>query len=1154
MEIKIETDDKLTSVVCKDEYDVQENSDISSRVFKEEPVSEEDEPQNSRVTVKFEILKVVPEEEYNQSTSNSRTVCSYCRKEFTLKRALNSHIKDIHPGCPINYKGGFVACEICGKIADSAVDLSSHAEIHSLGKKTNEEKLQSKQIRMGKKLLYSVQALKNALEAVRNGVNVKKASRDFCVPASTLRDKLSGRTQECKFEAKGVLSAEEEENVIKRAEMGYPVTKDELKDSVAIFMKLEKRRNPFKKNRPGRVWMKAFLRRNPNVAKRTPQKLKKIRAQVTQEDVEGWFSKVQTDLENCGLSDIPASRVFNCDETSFFLCPHLDEVVGNEQKTVTTLFIGSAAGAMLPPMLVLPYERIPWEVTQSIPADWSVGRTGSGSMKSDAFYEYVVNDFYPWLIENKIEFPVILYVDGHNSHLTLPLSDFCSNNQIEVVRIFPNATHVLQPLDVGYFSAIKEAWRTKRNAWTNEFPNSNFEVKHLAPLLEETMRCLNPEKILPNSFERSGLYPFNPEAIDKSKFVSEAWNSEINVSSAISCPNENTHELALKCSVLTAIRNRVPVPVLHQFEEFNGCLWQGPPEYKDLFLAWCHFMDVLELVAPCVSEDGNNGEVCDQFSPGSFDLSEAPNQRKRDEICEENMLEAIKAVLERGNKPNRVAKDYNLCRKTLEYRLKKVREQIETTGTQNITSQMGLKHAGNNNKLAVRQVFTSQQEACLAEYLMKYSRLSLGFTRKALMILAYEWATFMGISLPESWQENKQAGKKWMHGFLERNKNLTIMVQENTSRTRSLAFNNDNVVMFQENLDELMRQYSFPPDRIWNLVTTGIRPFEKVNIVGVASASGATIPPVYIFHGQRLNKKYMIGAPSGSIGFCNDSALLDAQRFLETLHHFKTFAKPSNAKPVLLIMDSHTSHTSVETIKLCRDLGIYLLTFPPHTSYNIQPLDVSVYKSFKTLCRDAFDTFMTNRNGEKITTLNIVRLSARPLVKSFSKSNIQAGFRKTGVHPVNHFPLRKMIMELDVEYRTEQSDPESEELSLVPQTEEELNTSSSSFEIEDSNSPPLQTEQELNTLPAASNFLWNPIPNPIPIGEPLNLSLSMPRPYSGRLKRKSSAIVQELPLDFSKTSKNLRYNKKLRFAGLEMYRRLPKPLQLKQKELVDNGQ
>lgn len=49
--------------------------------------------------------------------------------------------------------------------------------------------------------------------------------------------------------------------------------------------------------------------------------------------------------------------------------------------------------------------------------------------------------FHPWLTNKNIEKP---------TDLTLNLSNFRSDNGIEVIALNPNSTHILQPMDLAH--------------------------------------------------------------------------------------------------------------------------------------------------------------------------------------------------------------------------------------------------------------------------------------------------------------------------------------------------------------------------------------------------------------------------------------------------------------------------------------------------------------------------------------------------------------------------------------------------------------------------------------------------------------------------------------------------------------------------------
>ena len=56
--------------------------------------------------------------------------------------------------------------------------------------------------------------------------------------------------------------------------------------------------------------------------------------------------------------------------------------------------------------------------------------------------------------------PVLLFLDGHHSHLGINLIQKAKSLGIYLLCLPPNTTHVLQPLDVGVFGPIKASWRS----------------------------------------------------------------------------------------------------------------------------------------------------------------------------------------------------------------------------------------------------------------------------------------------------------------------------------------------------------------------------------------------------------------------------------------------------------------------------------------------------------------------------------------------------------------------------------------------------------------------------------------------------------------------------------------------------------------------
>lgn len=107
--------------------------------------------------------------------------------------------------------------------------------------------------------------------------------------------------------------------------------------------------------------------------------------------------------------------------------------VGEDEKdNLTVLLTANADGQVAPPMILFNYSRVPTPITLSIPSSWEIENSDSDWMYSATFYEYIAIIFVAWLDNEKIKRPI--FIDGHKSHRTLHLSNFCMKNWLLFFR------------------------------------------------------------------------------------------------------------------------------------------------------------------------------------------------------------------------------------------------------------------------------------------------------------------------------------------------------------------------------------------------------------------------------------------------------------------------------------------------------------------------------------------------------------------------------------------------------------------------------------------------------------------------------------------------------------------------------------------------
>ena len=175
-----------------------------------------------------------------------------------------------------------------------------------------------------------------------------------------------------------------------------------------------------------------------------------------------------------------------------------------------------------------------------------------------------------------------------------------------------------------------------------------------------------------------------------------------------------------------------------------------------------------------------------------------------------------------------------------------------------------------------------------------------------------------------------------------------------------------------------------------------------ITIVTCCNAVGIYVPPMMIF--KRKNKKLLLTdyAPPETLNKVTENRWIDATSFMVYLQHFVKFIQPSKSYPVLIIMDGHKTHTkNLDSINFARDSGLILLSLPPHTSHQLQPLDRTFFKPLKSTFNAACQSLMRSYLGRCITVENFGEPFKTAYLKSATLENAINGFKCTGIHPYN---------------------------------------------------------------------------------------------------------------------------------------------------------
>ena len=174
----------------------------------------------------------------------------------------------------------------------------------------------------------------------------------------------------------------------------------------------------------------------------------------------------------------------------------------------------------------------------------------------------------------------------------------------------------------------------------------------------------------------------------------------------------------------------------------------------------------------------------------------------------------------------------------------------------------------------------------------------------------------------------------------------------------------------------------------------------QITVLACASAAGCVVPPMVIFEGKRLNPEWTKGEVPDTLYGMSDKGWTDMELFKEWMTSiFLPHIPP--ARPVLLLIDGHSSHYEPNTIRLAANEEVIILCIPPHTTHVSQPLDISFFCALKVYWSEGCHKYMQDNPGRVVTKYQFSALFSVAWYKAIKPETLMSGFRKAGICPFN---------------------------------------------------------------------------------------------------------------------------------------------------------
>jgi hypothetical protein len=367
-------------------------------------------------------------------------------------------------------------------------------------------------------------------------------------------------------------------------------------------------------------------------------------------------------------------------------------------------------------------------------------------------------------------------------------------------------------------------------------------------------------------------------------------------------------------------------------------------------------------------------------------------------------LQGVMAAIEVGRPVERAAEDFGIPPTSLRGHL------------------MGTTRSRKRGK---KPVMTDEEEAALVRYIEDMCDYAHPLNTTQLILkaaqLTQHWDTPFTNDIPR---------RGWLKWFRKRHPQLVLRIAQGLECNIARNLNERAVATFYRKFKDLYDKHRYEPSNIWNADESGcqagrnggarvlakvgtrnvhqVMPNEQEHVIVLTciNGDGEYIPNLYIFKGKQRKDEYVSLCKVGAVYAMQDKAWMIGYIFFKWLDHFLRHLHfrggISQINRHLFILDRYGSHVTLDMIKKAREHGLDLLTLPSHTSHALQPLDVSIFKPFKTAFKVYRDMWVTNNKGMRTRKTTLAQWISKSLKAALTPQNIQSGFRATGIWPYDN--------------------------------------------------------------------------------------------------------------------------------------------------------
>ena len=364
--------------------------------------------------------------------------------------------------------------------------------------------------------------------------SIRAAARAYGVPVATLAHRMQGRRTRRESDAdRQRLTPRQEEAlvqwILEQSDLGSAPSFARVREMVTFYLA-----EVYADTQPlGKKWMQAFLRRNPAVKSAIGRRIDNLRAQgTTVEAMQPFFDRFDRVKREFSISP---SNIWNMDETGLQIgvCAN-QQVIGpssqkrvlvkgpNEREWASIIESISATGEYTRPVVIFTgnYAQSTWFPTSQLP-DWLYTTQERGWTSSSIALDWLEKIFLPETATNlRPNEYRMLVLDGHATHASVEFLYKCKQNKVQLVFLPAHSSHILQPLDLSVFGALKREYRSQLSRIAHIDDSAPIKKAQFVECYKVARKTAFTSRTIRTGWAATGLHPWCPsKALQSSQVV-----------------------------------------------------------------------------------------------------------------------------------------------------------------------------------------------------------------------------------------------------------------------------------------------------------------------------------------------------------------------------------------------------------------------------------------------------------------------------------------------------------------------------------------------------------------------------------------------------------------------------------------------------------